>query len=63
MIICSNEEEEKSHFIAKLYLFRRPVIPRHEIQEYTDYLAFHFRSLTQDSVNTPASSVDIEQYV
>ena len=62
MIICSNEEEEKSHFISKLHHFRRPFIPRIDLQEYRNFLAIHFTGQTQ-STGTSASCVDFEQYV
>ncbi len=69
MIICSNEEEEKSHFISKLYHFRRPYVPRFDLEEYRKYLALHFTNSAQE-IDEPnfqadscmaASSVDYEQ--
>ena len=64
VIICSNEEEEKSHFISKLHLYRRPFIPKSDIQEYKKYLAIHFTHQTREQGNFfPASVMDFEQYV
>lgn len=65
VIVCSNEEEEKSHFISKLHLFRRPFIPKNDLQEYQKYLAIHFTNQADDMAvqysGCSASSVDIEQ--
>ncbi len=65
MIICSNEEEDKSHFISKLYHFRRPFVPKISLQEFKDYLAIHFFRTTHDidetTIEDTASSVDFEQ--
>ena len=65
MIICSNEEEEKSHFISKLHLFRRPFVPKSDLQEYQKYLAIHFTNQADDMATQytgySASSVDREQ--
>ncbi len=69
MIICSNEEEVKSHFISKLCHFRRPYVPRIDLEEYRKYLANHFLNRAQE-IDQPdfqadscmaASSVDYEQ--
>ena len=70
MIICSNEEEEKSHFISKLYQFRRQYVPSFDEQNYKDYLAEHFTNKNHDMDDLifqadscmAASSVDHEQY-
>ena len=69
MIICSNEEEEKSHFISKLHLFRRHFVTRTDLQEYRRYLTEHFTSqiqieessTSQYGTNTSASVVDHER--
>lgn len=61
-IICSNEEESKSHFISKLHLFRRPFVPPTDIQRFKHYLASKFTRKPEevDSVITSAAVVDYE---
>ena len=66
VIICSNEQEEKSHFISKLYHFRRPYMPGIDKNDYRKYLYLHFTNRTQDfdfqaDSCMAASSVDFEQ--
>ena len=69
MIVCSNEEEEKSYLISKLHVFRRPFVPANDLQDYKKYLAIHFTHRAQEHENEfssqdiAASSVDPEQYV
>ena len=71
VIICSNEEEEKSHFISKLHLSRRPFIPRKDFEEYKKYLSIHYTNQAVDAddytsqyfTGNAASSVDPEQLV
>ena len=64
VILYSNEEETKSHFISKLQLYRRPFIPQPNADSYQTYLAGHFSNPTDDSLSTPpiaASMVDHEK--
>ena len=42
MVICSNHEEEKSHIISKLHLYRRPYGVPADIAKYQHYLKCHF---------------------
>lgn len=67
VIVCSNEEEEMSHFISKLHLFRRPFIPRSDPKDYRNYLIAkftqHSRDFGQSTTVIPASLVDYEKYV
>ena len=41
VVICSNVDEEKSHIISKLSLFRRPFIQMHHEEKYKKYLKNH----------------------
>ena len=71
MIICSNEGEEKSHFISKLHLFKRHYVCPSDPQEYQNYLLTKFtrqskkwnESTFRDEAPVPASVVDYEGYV
>ena len=47
MIICSNEEEDKSYFISKLHLYRRPFVFQTSTKELEDYLLDHFTKQVQ----------------
>ena len=49
MIVCSKEDEEKSHIISKLHLYRRPVVPKLVDSECMEYLKSHF--VQQPDVN------------
>lgn len=64
VIICSNEEEEMSHFISKLHPFRRHFIS--DPQEYEKYLAskcIYIQPVVEDRDTTisSASMVDKDQ--
>lgn len=69
MIICSNEDEERSHFIAKLHLFRKPFLPKCDLEEYRKYLAAKFTaqseeiedSTSQYGLSIQAAVVDFER--
>ena len=68
VIICSNEEESKSHFISKLHLFRRPSVPPNDLQRFKHYLASKFIRKPKEvaestSKATSASVVDYEKCV
>ena len=42
MIICSKEDEEKSHIISKLHLYRRPAVPGYDKDSFKQYLVSHY---------------------
>ena len=70
MIICSNEEEEKSHIISKLHSCRRPFSQIFDDEQCQDYLKAHFTgkveslsSSTSQMQLVTASDVDYEKYV
>lgn len=71
VIICSNEEEEKSYLISKLYLYERPYVQTREIslKDFKDYLIIHFTKQVKKAKNNSsfyeclASTVDFEKYV
>lgn len=69
VIICSNEEEEKSYFISKLHLFKRPYVTQKDVVEIKYYLLNHFTKQVQKSgkssydVANMASVVDCIKYV
>ena len=70
MVICSNQDEEKSHIISKLHLYRRPYTVPSEITKYQQYLQQHFVSegdhdhqTRADSHSMVASGVDRERCV
>ena len=43
IIICSNEEEGKSHIISKLQFYQRPYSTLPSDASFADYLIRHFR--------------------
>lgn len=44
MIICSDEEEEKSHLISELQIYRRHYLAsQHTDDEFAKYLLGHFK--------------------
>lgn len=70
MIICSKEEEEKSHIISKLHLYRRLAAPSFTGDELKQYLVSHFvhpegeeegEELVEDSTELYASTVDLDK--
>jgi hypothetical protein len=68
VIISSNEEEEMSHFISKLHLYRRPFFSRNGLSEFRSYLASkltkHVEEMEYSAVpSIPASVVDSQRYV
>ena len=69
VIICSNEDEEKSFLISKLHLYKRQFVPQTDIQEFKNYLTIHFTKQSNKSMTlrheaeTLASVVDQEKYV
>ena len=70
VIICSSDDEEKSHIISKLHNDRRPYMAHPELQIYRDYLKWHYQrgssndaSTTQYGLGLNAACVDHEKYV
>ena len=55
VIICNNEDEEKSNIISKLQTFRRQYQGFHSNDRFLQYLKEHF---VQEPDDTSASSVD-----
>ena len=67
MIICSNEDEEKSCIVSKLQLYRKQYTAFADITKFQHYLKSHFTVETetrhQYGVAMAASVVDHEKYV
>ena len=65
VIVSSNEEEEMSHFISKLHLYRRPFIPLNDLNEFKHYLASKLTRQVQECevAVTSASVIDHEKYI
>ena len=67
MIICSNEDEEKSYIVSKLQLFRKQYTAFADTAKFQHYLKSHFTVDTetqqQHGVVMAASGVDHEKYV
>ena len=70
MIICSNEEEERSHIISKLHSHRRPFAQIYDTDQCQHYLKAHFTGQVESLSSFPsqmqlvtASEVDYERYV
>ena len=64
VIICSNEEEDKSHMISKLQFYRRPFTTLHSVQTFSQYLITHFISWPHNGLKGQrilASVVDPEK--
>ncbi len=69
VIVCSNEEENRSYILSRLHNFRRSVNPRLVIDDCRKYLQNHFIpdvNMETDSQTVPtsemyASSVDPEK--
>ena len=60
VLLCSNQDEEKSHFIAKLHLLRR-VYPPQAAAACKSYLASKF--CVNRGTCSQASTLDHEKYV
>ena len=54
MVICSKEDEDKSHIISRLHTFRRPVVPRLDEGACREYLKAHFTLPTDMDVSSQA---------
>lgn len=69
VIICSNEEEEKSYFISKLHVYKRPYVFQTSSEDFQDYLIYHFTKQVQKTTKVShdfsnmASAVDKMKYV
>ena len=69
VIICSNEDEDKSHMVSKLQLYRRPLITVYSDREFAIYLKNHFTTSSQRAQSrtvgqtTLASEVDPDKLV
>ena len=65
VIICSNKDEEKSHMISKLHMYRRHYIVPPDASKYQQYLRHHFITKKdhdhQAKVAVMASQVDQER--
>ena len=67
MIICSNEDEEKSHIVSKLQLSRKQYTTFTDTSKFQRYLRSHFThavetdSQQQYSAAMAASVVDCEK--
>ena len=44
VIVCSNEDEDKSHIVSKLQLFCRPFNIAYSETEFSSYIGNHFKS-------------------
>ena len=69
VIICSNEEEEKSHIISKLHTHRRPFAQICDTDQCQSYLKDHFTGKVESLSYSPsqmqlvtAPDVDYEKY-
>ena len=63
VIICSNEEEEKSHIISKLHNCRRPFALTLDTEQCQRYLTSHFTGQIESfnsSQNPPAMASNID---
>ncbi len=59
VVICSNQEEDKSPIISRLHNFRRAVNPKLVVDDCRDYLKAHYVADTNmeiDSQNVPPSN-------
>lgn len=59
-IICSNEDEERSHIVAQLQNYRRPYSAMSGKTDFQEYLLHHFKTLPEVAVKEEdvASVVD-----
>ena len=65
VIICSSEDEEKSHVISKLQLYHRAFSALQPNSEFAEYLMSHFKRWPEEAVRMGrtlvASTVDCDQ--
>ena len=58
VIICSNEEEKKSHVISKLQFYRRPYSAMQSNFEFEEYFMRHFKKWPKTATSmVPGSAV------
>ena len=50
VVICSKEDEDKSHIISRLHTFRRSVVPSLDENECRKYLKAHFTLPTKSDI-------------
>lgn len=62
VIISSNEEEEKSHFISKLHLHKRPFLSRSNVAEIRGYLAAKLTMPIQEMEDLAFTSASVVDY-
>lgn len=62
-IVCSSENETRSHIISKLHLYRRDYNPLYKKEQYKTYLSNHLKTsrLFQHEEQVLASEVDKDQ--
>ena len=60
VIVCSSEDEDKSHMVSKLQLFKRQLSTFYSDAQYSQYLKYHFIQRTVAN-RTLASDVDNEK--
>ena len=60
MIVCSSEDQDKSHIIAKLQIYKRPFSIVYNMVEFSRYLIQHFTDWPKscDDSKVLASAVD-----
>ena len=67
VIVCSTEDEDKSHIVSKLQLFRRSFIIAYSETEFSKYISDHFISWPKQyrsnvKGRVVASQVDPDRY-
>ena len=71
VIICSNEDEDKSHIISRLSPHKKHFTGLHDVAKYREYLKIRFtgtmplqsQTLRSATQGIHASIVDLEEYV
>ena len=67
VIICSNEDEERSHVISELQFYRRPYSATQPDSAFAEYLMSHFKEWPEAATEmglgcaVVASAVDPDQ--
>ena len=65
VIVCTNEGEERSHFISKLHAYQQQYTPIHTISDFCMYLKSKFTTISSAQKQFKgllACSVDHERY-
>lgn len=62
MIVCSSEDEQRSHILSKLHAFRRQFTMQ-SVFKCAEYLRHHFTSATDETARMQAcaSAIDVEK--